>query len=358
MDSPLISVLVTTALVVLTVAAARWYFHHVRVERPPVGVFNLRDVVFSFVVLVVVPPLYLRLPRQLIGTILVLFGIALLYIMLTPLVRRPAAMAVALTLAGGEVALELTGRSGSALFVGLNDLVLLLLVVGVCNTWAQSGIRARDTAVFAGAVMLYDVVATGLLPTTLEFATRLQSLPFAPTMGWGSGTAAVFTGLGDLLFIVLWPLVAEKAYSVAAGRAAMAVTLGCVGTITALFQFQILTTPIPGMVLMGPAVIVHYLFLRHRHRQEHTAGEYEVLRHPELPPLVVPPPRPVADLAVAVDWADRCATGGTGRYRAIVDGEVLASGTNPGAVLRAAGRRNASATPVLVLGPPGPDDLA
>ncbi len=356
MDAPLSSVLVTTGLVLLTVLAARIYFHRVRVDRPPVGVFNLRDVGFSFIVLVVVPPLYLQLPRALIGTMLVLFGVGLLYFMLSPLTGKLPAFGMAVLLAGGEVALVLSGRASSALFVGLNDLVLLLLVVGVCNTWAQSGIRARDTVVFAIAVTGYDVVATGLMPTTLDFATRLQALPFAPMMGWGTGSAAVFTGLGDLLFIVLWPLVAEKAYSAGAGRAAVVVTLGCVATITTLYQLHILTRPIPGMVLMGPAIVVHFWWLRRRHRRERTAGEYEVSRHPDLPPLVVPPARPEADLAAAVPIADRCGNEGIGHYRAVLDGRVVASGTDAGTVLRAAGRSHPDATPVLVLGPAGGDE--
>jgi hypothetical protein len=352
MDAPLSSLAVTVVLVVATLAAARSYFHRVRIERPPVGVFNLRDVGFSFLVLVVVPPLYLQLPRGLIGTILALFGTGLLYFTLTPLVRRPAAVGLAVLLTGTEVALEFTGLARSAWFTGINDVVLLLVVVGVCNTWAQSGIRARDMAVFAAVVTGYDAIATGLLPTTAEFVGQLQALPFAPTMGWGSGDAAVFTGLGDLLFIVLWPLVAEKAYSAAAGRAAIAVTLGCVAAVTASYQLGLLTVAIPGMVLMGPAILAHYLWLRHRHPRERTAGEHEVRLHPELPPLVPAPSRPLDDLLVAVDLAERAGAGPV-RYQAVHDGAVLATGTDPAAVLRDAGTARPDATPVLTLAPVG-----
>jgi hypothetical protein len=346
-DAPLISLTVTSILIVVTALAARVYFHRIRIERPPIGVFNLRDVGFSFVVLVVVPPLYLRLPRGLIATVLTVFGLGLLYFMLSPMIRRPAAFALATLLAVGEVVLDVTGRAQTSAFIGLNDLVLIMMVVGVCNTWAQSGIRGRDTAVFAAVVAGYDLVATGLLPTTADFATRLASLPFAPTMGWGTGSAAAFTGLGDLLFIVLWPLVAEKAYSAAAGRFALGITLGCVATITTLFQAHVLSRPVPGMVLMGPAIIGHWLWLRHRHPVERTAGEYESLRHPDITPLPEPPVRPDADLVAAIA---RIGSGDGTRYHAVHEGTVLASGTDAGAVLREASARRPGAVPVLVLG--------
>lgn len=342
MDAALSSILVTSGLEVLTAAAAIGYFHRVRIERPPIGVFNLRDVCFTFAVLVAIPPLYLHLPRAVLATVLTVFGFGLVYQTLAAATRRVLALGVTLALCAAEVALVAAGSANTAAFVAINDLVLLLVVVGVCNTWAQSGIRARDVAVFAFVVAVYDLIATGLLPTTATLSRRLADLPFTPTMGWGFGHGAAFSGLGDLLFIVLWPLVAEKAYSTAAGRAALAVTFGCVATITTLVATDVLSGPVPAMVLLGPAIVAHWYWLRRRHPRERTAGAYEASRFSGLP---------AADAGTAANLPAAVALLGelraAGCY-AVHDGTVLASGPDAVAVLHSEPVRASIAVPVLV----------
>src|SRR3954454_8269710 len=48
---------------VLVAAGSVFYFRRVRMERPPIGTFNRRDMVILFVTLCTLPLIYLRLPR-------------------------------------------------------------------------------------------------------------------------------------------------------------------------------------------------------------------------------------------------------------------------------------------------------
>ncbi|MGI8665335.1 MAG: hypothetical protein ACR2N4_04810 [Jatrophihabitans sp.] len=345
MDPVLINLIVSHSMLVLTAVAAFGYLHHVQIERPPIGVFNLRDVGFTVVVLSVIPLLYLHLPRWLLASVLTSLGFALTIQALAPLVGRPIRIATAVALCGTEVGLVISGHAGTPVFHAVNDLALLILAVGICNSWAQSGLRARDVAIFAVVVAGYDLVSTGLLSTTVELARRLSGLPFVPWLGWGTGSDAAFTGLGDLLFITLWPLVAAKAYSAAAGRAAMVVTMGCIAVTTTLTLAGLLTGAIPTMVLVGPAIAAHWWWLHRRHPKERTAGEFEAARHPGLPsePRYE---RPDADLAAAL--ALLAGPPPSSAYHAVHGGVVIASGDDAAAVMDAAGRREPTAVPVLV----------
>jgi hypothetical protein len=328
----------------LILLAAWLYFRRVRVDRPPVGVFNLRDVIFTFVVLIVIPPLYLDLPTWLVGSILVVMATSLSYLTIRPMAGGRIALAVAGGLAAGEVALTVLGYGRSIGFVILNDLAIGLLVVGVCNIWAQSGVRARDVTVFACAVGIFDLVAVWMLPLMLEFFTQVRALPFAPMLAVGTGDSAVVLGLGDLLFVVLWPLVAVKAFSRKAGVAAGAGTLGCVVALGIAFATNVFQVAVPAIVFIGPVILVQYLLFRRHYRVERTTGEY--LAAAGGVPLPAPP-APV-DLAPALHLA-ASPPGPAGHYLAVHEGAVIGSGPTPGAAVLAARRSVPGATPVLVL---------
>jgi hypothetical protein len=366
------SILVALAGTLLAVLGGRQYLRRVRVDRPPIGVFNLRDLTFVFTMLVLLPPLYLHLPRWLVGAVLVLVSAGVVYLTLAPLVRgrppapagtgRPAAGSVAAGLAAvavatAEVALVLTGHAQSAAFTAINDAALLVIVVGVTNIWAQSGLRAGPVAAFGTVVAGYDLLATWFLPLMTDFFTHLQALPFAPTMGWGNGPGSAGIGLGDLLFVVLWPLVAEKAYSAAAGRVAAFLTVGCVTLVFLAFRLDLVNRAVPAMAVIGPVIVAHYWWLRRRQRTERTTGEYEAARHPDVTPPIRPPAWPPADLQAALalldatDATDATAAdaGGPRRYLAVHQGRVIATGASAGQAVRAARLADPGAVPVLTL---------
>ncbi|MFL6144226.1 MAG: hypothetical protein ACJ72N_20470 [Labedaea sp.] len=343
MDAAVNWLLLYAATAVILLAA--WlYFRRVRVDRPPVGVFNLRDVIFTFVVLIIIPPLYLDLPTWLVASILVVMATGLSYLTTRPMVGGRIAIAVAGGLAISEVTLTLGGYGQSAGFVILNDLAVGLLVVGVCNIWAQSGVRAREIVVFASAVAVFDLVAVWLMPLMLEFFTQVRALPFAPMLAVGTGADAVVIGMGDLLFVVLWPLVAAKAFGRGAGLLAAGGTLGCVLALGIAFTANVFTVALPAMVFIAPVVLVQYLLFRRRYRVERTTGEYQAVT------LGIPLPAPPApvDLTAALDLAGS-RSGRPGQYLAVHDGAVIGTGPTPGAATLAARASAPDVIPVLVL---------
>ena len=124
MEPALSAILLVFAHVVLVVLAGFAYLGRFRVERPPVGVLNLRDVAFAAVVLVVVPPLYLRIPRLLVGAILVVVGVGVLSFTLGPLLGRLWGLAAAAALVAVDVALALGAGGHSAAFLVVNNLLV------------------------------------------------------------------------------------------------------------------------------------------------------------------------------------------------------------------------------------------
>ena len=270
MDPSLSSIALVAAQVAVILAAGVAYLRNVRVDRPPVGVFNHRDVLLVGVVLVVIPPLYLRLPTAVLAAFFALLASALLYFALAPLLGARRAVAVAVALVAVDVALAGHGR----LFDAVNNLALAVMVVGVCNMWVQSGVRARHVAALAGGLAVYDVVATFSLPLMADLVDRLSSLPLAPMLVWGDGAALVGIGLGDILLVLVWTLVAEKAFSRRAGLAAAALGISGVLALFAAFWLDAVNRPVPAMVLLGPAILCHYRVLVRRAGRERTAAEY------------------------------------------------------------------------------------
>src|SRR5438874_7982788 len=99
----------TALFVVVTVAVGAvlltWlYFRAFRVTRPPIGVFNLRDVALMIGAIVLVPYLYLAVPPWLEATFLGLGMLTILQVTLEPILPRHwLSWAVALALLGADV---------------------------------------------------------------------------------------------------------------------------------------------------------------------------------------------------------------------------------------------------------------
>jgi hypothetical protein len=347
-EPALSSIAVVSAFVLLAVAGGVAYARRVRMDRPPIGVVNLRDIAVMSVVVVVLPPLYLHIPAFLIVVVLALVAAGVAYSVCTPVLggRSGGALAVGLVLA--DIALHWLGADAvpHPVFLVVNNALMALLAIGVGTLYVQSGIKARDVAVFAVVLLVYDVLATVAFPTMIEFFARVVELPLTPAIIWGSGAGVVGAGLGDLLMIVLWTLAAEKAFGRRAGLLAAATGVGAVLLVFLAFWLDWLNTPVPAMVVLGPLIAVEYLALARRRGRERTTGE-----HLGLPPAPAPPERPSAALDAALDWlpADPShAPGLAGRYVAIVDGRPVASGSSQGAAVRAAREVAPGRVPVLV----------
>ena len=247
------------------------YFRRYQVSRPPIGVFTLKDLALMVLFIIMVPFLYLVLPTWLAAGLLLLAALSVLYFTWEPVLhaRRATWLAVcALLTADLGTAFLLGVRSNG--FFAVNDAVLVIVVGGISNLWAQSGMKARDAALLGAFLAVYDVLATSQLPLTSTLFAHLAGLPLAPLLSWDSGRGALGIGLGDLLLATVFPLVLRKAFGRSAGIIAMVLAPGAMGMLLALP----LQGVFPVMVVLGPLMGLQYLFWRRYRGQERTTWQY------------------------------------------------------------------------------------
>lgn len=287
----------TATAVVVGLAAATillgWgYSRRYRVTRPPIGVIDFGDVLVMVAGIILIPYLYLLLPGWLVGGILGLGMVGILQLTAEPVFRRRwLVWTVALGLPAADIALALRAGTGSTPYLALNDLVLVFAAVGVTNLWAQSGVRARDLALLAAALTLYDLVATAMLSLTTDLIDRLAGLPFTPVFAWPVGTDGwLGIGLGDLLLATVGPLVFRKAFGRPAGLLALLIALATIATLLLPGATGILPGTFPVMVVLGPLLVAQYACWRRRRGPERSTAAYLAAE----PLLTPPPPRQTA----------------------------------------------------------------
>ena len=255
------------------------YFQRYQMTRPPLGVINLWDVTFMIGAIVMVPYLYMALPTGIVVVLIALALASILYSVGEPVLRaRRIIWPVVLVVLGADVFAARSTGTTSSLFWIVNDAVLILAVTGITNLWAQSGMAARDVAVLAGALAVYDGIATSLLPVTNDFIVRLAENPFVPLVAWGAGQDRLGLGLGDLLLATVFPLVMHKAFGHAAGLVALVTSLATIGALLALMELRGVEMTFPVMVSLGPLMVVQFLSWRRRCSQERTTGQYRSLQ--------------------------------------------------------------------------------
>lgn len=267
---------VVLALSAATVLLAWRYFRRYRIVRPPLGVINLRDVAIIIGFIILVPYLHLALPLWMVGALLVIVGLGALYFTWEPVLRRQWTrwLATLLVLAADIAAWLWLGKT-SLWWYAANNLFVVLCVIGIANLWAQAGMKARDAAVLAGAVAVYDLVATALLPLTADMYTRLAQLPLTPLVAWPTGAAGQWAGIGmgDLLLAV-FPLVMRKAFGRPAGLAAMAIGVGAIAGLILILIVALHVETFAVMVVLGPLMVLQYFYWLRRRGHERTTWQY------------------------------------------------------------------------------------
>ena len=248
--------------VVASVILAGLYFRRYTMTRPPIGVFNLGDVAVMIGMVILVPFLYLLLPIWMVIGLLTLVGLSILYFTWEPVLKSSWIIwLVTLVLAGGDLFTALVSDVNPVWFLAINNIVMVISVVGVTNLWAQSGMKARHAAILGAALAVYDLIATSLLPLMKDLFARLDGLPFAPMIAWPISSAGQWlgVGLGDVVLAAVFPLVMRKAFGRTAGILAMAIGLGAIGLLilSALFGFVEI---FPVMVVLGPLMVFQYAY--------------------------------------------------------------------------------------------------
>jgi hypothetical protein len=267
------------ALTALAVLLGMAYFRRFTMTRPPLGVMHLGDVAFMLAAIILIPYLYLFLPGWLVAALFALGALGLLQLLLEPMVSPPwrcwLPWVLAAVLVTADILLARQGGTASPPYLAVNNVVLLLTVVAVTNVWAQSGLRARDLAILGGALVVYDLIATSLLPLTSDLIARLAELPFTPVLVWPVDQKQwLGIGLGDLLFATAGPLVFRKSFGPTAGVVAVFVAVGAIGAVFLVGALGLLPDTFPMMVVLGPLLVTQYLAWSRVRGQERTTAQY------------------------------------------------------------------------------------
>jgi hypothetical protein len=266
---------VVVVLAVASTLLCSAYFRRYEVMRPPIGVFNGRDVAILMAAIVLIPYLYLALPLAVVATLLVLTTVGILYFTVAPVLQRPRLVtAIVVTALAADVGIALVDGTASNTFLAVNNVVLVVVVVGVANLWAQSGMKARDATALAAGLALYDFIATSQLTLMTDLIDRLSQVPLLPFIAWRAGDGALGIGLGDLLLAGVFPLVMRKAFGPRAAATALAVGIAVIVAVLGLVQSGVIDFTVPVMVVLGPLMVAQYAVSIRRHGSERTTFQY------------------------------------------------------------------------------------
>jgi hypothetical protein len=268
--------------VLASLALSSGYFLRVVIKRPPIGVMNLWDVAFVIAGILIIPYLYLHLPLWIVTALLALLTASIIYFVLEPVVRLNVALwLLTLSLTLADIVTAVTFGANSRLFYVINNLVLVLIVIGVSNIWGQSGMKARDATVLAVFLMVYDFIFTSLLPVTNDLFVSLSGIPFTPMFVWsfrGEGQWLAI-GLGDVLLVTVFPLAMHKAFGRSAGWMAAIVAMGIIVVLLVFPNIGLLRETFPVMVVLGPVMMAQYTFWIRRRGTERTMWEFSQAEH-------------------------------------------------------------------------------
>jgi hypothetical protein len=263
--------------VVAATALASWaYFRRYAVTRPPLGVFSLADVAVMLAAIIIMPALYLVLPRWLIVAMLALAVVSAWSLLSEPVVRRRAIRwTLILLLLAADIALAQRFGVISAPALAVNNLALAGLAIGVTNLWAQSGMSARAVTVLGAALIGYDLVATSVLGQMGALMGRLATLPLVPIVAWVTpGGQWVGVGIGVVLLLTAFPLILRKAYGRRAGLLALGLGLAALAATLLTLLVSAATAIFPLMTALGPLILAQDVYWRRRCGRERTTYEY------------------------------------------------------------------------------------
>jgi hypothetical protein len=248
------------------------YFRRVRMQRPAIGTFNGRDIVFLSVFIVGLPLLYLVMPGwALTGFLIITFtaSLAIGYRSLVP----PTLLWIGIgVLLGADIwaARTMLGTVvGWQVFWAITSVIVLLGAVSVVNLYVQGGMKLRHVVVFAMGLAVYDAVFSTIVPITPLLADRFLGKPLDPSIGMSSGLLAANIGIGDLLVYGLFVVTAFKAYGKRAARLALATVAvfgaiipACAPLVLTIFIRGEINVVVPAQTFFGPAATLTYLWLR------------------------------------------------------------------------------------------------
>jgi hypothetical protein len=320
---------------------AQWYLRRVRLPRPPVGRFNHSDVVIMTGLLVALPFVYLALPVLVVSIVFAVMFFGTAQLTLGPVIGGRPATAVAGLLVAASALAELTGYSTAVLVV--NAVLIATALTGVANLWVQTGMTTAHVAALAAVLFVYDLLATGVGTVTQQFLALVNGHAFAPLLAVTGGDLPIAAGLGDCLMLVVWPLVATKAFGRTAGWLAAVIGVGLVVAVQLAFLAGSGITAMPFLVILGPAIVAQYAVWRRIRGAERRTRE--LLGSPDATPDTAGRGEQLA----AALWVARTSAGAMpGTWLAVHDGAVVGEGPSPGSARRAARLGGFTKVPTVV----------
>jgi hypothetical protein len=273
---------ITTGTIVVC-AGALAYFRHVRMDRPPVGTFNARDVVILLIFIGILPFVYGWLPDTVVTCLLSVTFASALYLGYRPLLGSVGIWLGIGLLFGFNIwsSHHLMGTiPGWQLWYTEQSIMVGLSAIAVCNLYLQGGMKLRHVAWLSLGLAGYDVLFASYYPLTGELIARYITHPLTPVVGMRFGEVDYAVGLGDLLVYSLFFVAAYKAYGARAAKIAAAVIVVMGGFATAFIPFLFnfsdanLDILIPAQSLFGPAAFLTYLWMKRHYGRERTMAEY------------------------------------------------------------------------------------
>jgi hypothetical protein len=262
---------------------ALFYFRRVRLERPPIGTFNGRDIVVLLAFISVLPFLYGYLPYWLITCLLILTFTSALYIGYRPVLGAGRTWLGIGLLIGLNIwtSHHLMGTTaGWQLWWAELSILVGLGAIAVSNLYVQGGMKLRYVTWLAVGLAIYDIIFATLLPLTDKLVAGYLAHPLDPLLGMRFGIDNYGVGLGDLLVYSLFLVATYKAYGPKAARIAYGLIVFMGALVTAFIPFLLnfldteLDLLVPAQALFGPSALICYLWMRRRYGRERTMGEY------------------------------------------------------------------------------------
>jgi hypothetical protein len=291
--------------IVAVSALAVFYFRRVRLDRPPIGTFNGRDIGILLTFIIALPFLYAALPGWALTCFLALTFASALSIGYRPVLGRTWSWLLIGLLIGANLWTSRTMLgtvAGWQLWWAELSVLVALAAISVANLYVQGGMKLRYVAWLALALGGYDVIFSSVYPLTSKLTQEFLGAPLDPSLGMRFGIDNFAIGIGDLLIFALFAVAVYKAYGRPAARLAfgLIVVFGALvpSLVPLVINFVDARTDIlvPAQAFFGPAAFICYLWMRHRYGRERTMAEYRASAG-GAPAAVPAQPAPAAEPA-------------------------------------------------------------
>jgi hypothetical protein len=292
--------------VTLVCLGGLYYFRRYRIERPPIGTFNGRDITILLTIILALPFLYAILPAWAITCFLCVTFAASLSIGYQR-IMNPALFWGGFGLLVGANIYESHFMMGTVIgwqvwWLEL-DILVIFGAIAVSNLYIQGGMRLKHVAFFAVGLAAYDVFSTLVINVTAVLVEDFVGQPLDPTFGFRFQATNYGIGIGDLLVYALFTIACYKAYGQKAARLAIGISVGFGAAVPSLcpllialidFRNDIL---IPSQLFFAPVAFVAYLWMRRKYGRERTMAQYLASTDNAAPVTVpeqpAPAPQPV-----------------------------------------------------------------